>query len=124
MKIVGMRIKTRAVRLEKGRKSVPYRAKVWINGQDVDLGRYKTHEEAAAACRAVRKLFPAKGTTRPPLSDERRAAILATYEQLKSGRATARVHGVSHETVQRIVKGTPEAAALGRDPREPVGDCW
>jgi hypothetical protein len=114
----------RCVRREKGRKSVPYQAKLWINGQDVDLGRYKTHEEAAAACRAARKLFPAKGTFRPPLSDEKRTAILEIYEQLKSGRATARVHGVSHETVQRIVRGTPEAAALGRDPREPVGDCW
>jgi hypothetical protein len=45
----------RCVRREKGRNSVPYRAKRWINGQDVDLGRYKMHEEAAAACRAVRK---------------------------------------------------------------------
>jgi transposase-like protein len=68
--------------------------------------------------------LPAKGTTKPPLSDEKRAAILTTYEQLKSGRATARVHGVSHETVQRIVRETPKAAELGRDPGEPVGDCW
>jgi transposase-like protein len=49
-------------------------------------------------------------------------SCIATYEQLKSGRATARVHGVSHETVQRLVKATQ--AAYGRDPRELVGDCW
>jgi hypothetical protein len=117
-----MSAQRRCIRQERGRKSVPFRAKLWINGQDVNLGRYQTHEEAEAACRAVRKLFPAKGTTRRPLSDEKRAAVLATYERLGNGRATAREHGVSHETVERLVRSTK--AALGRDPREPVGDCW
>jgi hypothetical protein len=115
-------MRNRCVRQEKGRTSAQFKAKLCIEGRSVDLGRYKTHEEAAAACRAVRRLFPAKGTTKPSLSDEQRAAIQATYEQLQNGRATARQHGVSHETVQRIVKAA--SAALGRDPREPVGDCW
>jgi hypothetical protein len=115
-------MRNRCVRQEKGRTSAQFKAKLCIEGRSVDLGRDKTHEEAAAACRAVRKLFPAKQPTKPPLTDEKRAAILATYEQLQNGRATARQHGVSHETVQRIVKAA--SAALGRDPREPVGDCW
>jgi hypothetical protein len=122
MKVVGPRTKARAVRYERGRSSTPFKAKLWIDGRSVNLGRYASREEADAACRAVRKVLPAKQPTKPPLTDEARVAILSTYEQLRIGRATARAHGVSHDTVQRIVKSA--SAALGKDPREPVGDCW
>jgi hypothetical protein len=116
--------KRRVVTLEKDRKYSPWKAKLWIDGRLVSLGRYKSREAAETACKAVRKVCPAKRTTKPPLTDEKRTAILASYERLQNGRATAREHGVSHETVQRIVRETPKAAALGRDPREPIGDCW
>jgi hypothetical protein len=122
MKVRGPRMKARAIRYEASRKGKPYRAKIVIEGKTRDLGRYASREEAEAACRAVRKVLPAKQPTKPPLTDAACAAILSTYEQLRNGRATARTHSVSHETVQRIVKSA--SAALGRDPREPIGDCW
>jgi hypothetical protein len=114
----------RCVKLDRSHKYAPFQARIYINGKPKHLGRFKTRGEAELACKMARKLFPAKGTTKPPLSDEKRASILATYERLQNGRATARDHGVFHETVQRIVRETPKAAALGRDPREPIGDCW
>jgi hypothetical protein len=70
--------KRRVVTLEKDRKYSPWRAKLWIEGKLVSLGRYKSREAAEAACHAVRKLHPAKGVSKPPLTDEKRSAILTT----------------------------------------------
>jgi hypothetical protein len=55
-------VRPRCVRLEKSRlgQAKPYRAKIVINGKSKDLGRYASREDAEAACKAVRKIFPAK----------------------------------------------------------------
>ena len=119
-------VRPRCVRLEKSRlgQSKPYRAKIVINGKSKDLGRYASREEAEAACRAVRKIFPAKVKTAPPVSETIQEAIRSELAMGKSQRQVARMFGVSHETVRQIALKTPGNAALGRDPREPVGGCW
>jgi hypothetical protein len=119
-------VRPRCVRLEKSRlgQSKPYRAKIVINGKSKDLGRYASREEAEAACRAVRKIFPAKVKTAPPVSETIQEAIRSELAMGKSQRQVARAFKVSHETVRQIALRTPGSAALGRDPREPVGDCW
>jgi hypothetical protein len=116
----------RCVRLEKARigQAKPYRAKLIIDGKSKDLGRYATREEAEAACGAVRKVFPAKVKTAPPVSETIREAIRSELATGKSQRQVARLFGVSHEAVRQIALRMPGSAALGRDPREPVGDCW
>jgi hypothetical protein len=85
---------------------------------------YKTQEEAAAACRAVRKLFPAKRTTKPPLSEATRNSIRAKLADGLSHWKIAEEVKVSKGTVWRIAHERDDKAALGKDPREPVGDCW
>jgi hypothetical protein len=119
-------IRPRCVRLEQSRlgQSKPYRAKLVIDGKPKDLGWYATREEAEAACRAVRKMYPAKMKTAPPVSETIQEAIRSELAMGKSQRAVARLFGVSHETVRQIALEAPGSAALGRDPREPVGDCW
>ena len=124
MKVFGPKTKPRAVRFEAGRKSKPYRAKIVVGGKSRDLGRYATREEAEAACQAVRKIFPAKVKTAPPVSTITQEAICVELATGKSQRAVARLFGVSHEAVRQIALRAPGSAALGRDPREPVGDCW
>jgi hypothetical protein len=63
-------VRLRCVRLDKSRsgQAKPYRAKIVINGKSKDLGRYASREEAEAACQAVRRVFPAKVKTAPPVS--------------------------------------------------------
>jgi hypothetical protein len=124
MKVVGPRTKARTVRYEASRKGKPYRAKIVIDGRSRDLGRYASREEAEAACRAVRKVFPAKVRTGPPVSETILEAIRSELATGKSQRQVARLFKVSHETVRQIAWRMPGSAALGRDPREPVGDCW
>jgi DNA invertase Pin-like site-specific DNA recombinase len=119
-------VQRRCVRPEKARigQAKPYRAKITVDGKPRDLGRYATREEAEAACRAVRKVFPAKVKTAPPVSETIQEAIRSELAMGKSQRAVARLFGVSHGTVRQIALKAPGSAALGRDPRELVGDCW
>jgi hypothetical protein len=124
MRIVGVKKKTRCVRYDASRKGKPYRAKITVDGKSRDLGRYATREEAEAACRAVRKVFPAKAKSAPPVSETIQEAICSELATGKSQRQVARLFKVSHETVRQIALKAPGSAALGRDPREPVGDCW
>jgi hypothetical protein len=124
MKIIGVKMKTRCVRFEAGRKSKPYRAKIVVDGKSRDLGRYATREEAEAACRGARKVFPAKAKSAPPVSETIQEAIRSELALGKSQRQVARLFKVSHETVRQIALKAPGSAALGRDPRESVGDCW
>jgi DNA-binding transcriptional regulator YiaG len=116
----------RCVRLEKSRlgQSKPYRAKLVINGRSKDLGRYASRAEAEVACQAVRRVFSAKVKTAPPLSETLQEAIRSELAMGKSQRKVARLFKVSHETVRQIALKSPGSAALGRDPREPVGDYW
>jgi DNA-binding transcriptional regulator YiaG len=116
----------RCVRLEQSRlgRGKPYRAKIVINGKSRDLGRYSSREEAEAACKAVRKVLPAKAKSAPPVSRTIQEAIRSELAMGKSQRQVARLFGVSHETVRQIALKTPGSAALGKDPREPVGNCW
>jgi hypothetical protein len=95
-----------------------------INGKSKDLGRYASREEAEAACNAVRKMSPAKVKSAPPVSETTQESIRSDLATGKSQRQVARVFKVSHETVRQIALRPPGSAALGRDPREPVGDCW
>jgi DNA-binding CsgD family transcriptional regulator len=119
-------VQRRCVRLEEARigQAKPYRAKITVNGKSRDLGRFATSEEAEAACRAVRRVFPAKAKSAPLVSETIREAIRSELATGKSQRQVARLFGVSHETVRQIALRMPGSAALGRDPREPVGDCW
>jgi hypothetical protein len=119
-------VRPRCVRLEKSRlgQARPYRVKIVINGKSKDLGRYTTCEEAEAACQAVRRVSPAKVKTAPPVSETIQEAIRSELVTGKSQRQVARLFRVSHETVRQIALKAPGSAALGRDPREPVGDCW
>jgi hypothetical protein len=116
--------KRRVVQQEKGRKYTPWRARLWIDGERVDLGHYKSREAAEAACHAVRKVLPAKGITKGPLPEAKRAAILQDIATGQSQGKTAKAHGVSKQTVWKLIHRTEKTAALGRDPREPIGDCW
>jgi hypothetical protein len=116
----------RCVRLEKSRigQGTPYRAKIVINGKSKGLGRYASRAEAEAACQAVRRVFPAKVKTAPPVSETIQEAIRSELAMGKSQRQVASLFKVSHETVRQIALKAPGSAALGRDPREPVrGDC-
>jgi hypothetical protein len=119
-------VRPRCVRLEKSRlgRGKSYRAKIVINGKSKDLGRYASREEAEAACRAVRKMFPAKVRTAPPVSETIQEAIRSELAKGKSQRQVTRLFKVSHETVRQIALRTPGSAALEKDPRESVGDCW
>jgi hypothetical protein len=119
-------VRCRCVRLEKARigQDKPYRAKLTVDGKSRDLGRYATREEAEAACRAVRRVLPAKAKSAPPVSETIQEDIRSELATGKSQRQVARLFKVSHETVRQIALMTPGSAALGRDPREPVGDCW
>jgi hypothetical protein len=58
MKVVGPRMKNRAVRFDASRKRKPYRAKILVDGKPVDLGRYTTKADGEAACRAAWKVRP------------------------------------------------------------------
>jgi hypothetical protein len=117
-------VRCRCVRLEKSRigQAKPYRAKITVDGNSRDLGRYATREEAEAACRAVRKVFPAKAKSAPPVSETIQEAIRSELATGKSQRQVAGLFRVSHETVKQIALKTPGSAALGLHPREPVGD--
>jgi hypothetical protein len=119
-------VRPRCVRLEKSRlgQAKPYRAKITVDGKSRNLGRFASREEAEAACRAVRKVFPAKAKSAPPVSETIQESIRSELAMGKSQRAVARLFGVSHATVRQIALKAPGSAALGRDPREPVGDCW
>jgi len=119
-------VRCRCVRLEKARigQAKPYRAKIVVNGKAKDLGRYASRAEAEAACQAVRRVFPAKVKTAPPVPETIQEAIRSELSTRKSQRQVARLFGVSHETVRQIALKAPGSAALGKDPREPVGDCW
>jgi hypothetical protein len=117
-------VRCRCVRLEKARigQAKPYRAKITVDGKPRDLGRYATREEAEAACRGGRKIFPAKVKSAPPVSGTIQEAIRSELATGKSQRQVARLFKVSQETVRQIAMKAPGSAALGRDPREPVGD--
>jgi hypothetical protein len=118
-------VRPRCVRLEKSwlGQAKPYRAKIVINGKSKDLGRYATREEAEAACKGVRKVFPAKAKSAPPVSETIQEAIRSELATGKSQRHVARLFKVSHETVRQIALKASGSAALGKDLREPVGDC-
>jgi transposase len=75
-------------------------------------------------CQAVRKLFPAKGITKPPLSEDRRAAIRTKLREGLSHQKIAKALTASKATVWRMVHERDDRAALGRDLREPYGDEW
>jgi hypothetical protein len=121
-----MGVRCRCVRLEKARigQAKPYRAMITVDGKSRDLGRHASCEEAEAACRAVRKIFPAKVKSALPVSKTTQEVIRSQLAMGQSQRQVARLFRVSHETVRQIALRTPGSAALGRDPREPVGDCW
>ena len=119
-------VQRRCVRLEKSRlgRGKPYRAKITVDGESRDLGRFATREEAEAACRAVRRVFPAKVKSAPPVSETIQEAIRSELAMGKSQRQVARLFKVSHETLRQIALKALGNAVLGKDPREPVGDCW
>ena len=119
-------VRCRCVRLEKARigQGKPYRAKITVDGESRDLGRFATREEAEAACRAVRRVFPAKVKSAPPVSETIQEAIRSELAMEKSQRQVARLFKVSRESVRQIALKGPGSAARGRDPREPVGDYW
>jgi hypothetical protein len=118
-------VRPRCVRLEKSRlgRGKPYRAKITVDGKSSDLGRFATREEAEAACRAVRRVFPAKVKSAPPVSETIQEAIRSELAMEKSRRQVARLFKVSHETLRQIALKALGNTVLGKDPREPVGDA-
>jgi DNA-binding CsgD family transcriptional regulator len=72
----------------------------------------------------VRRVFPAKAKSAPPVSETIQEAIRSELAMGKSQRQVARLFKVSHETLRQIALKALGNAVLGKDPREPVGDCW
>jgi hypothetical protein len=94
MQVVGM--KTRKISFHRGKKR-PYHASILAAGRFIYLGYYRTREDAEIACKAARKAVPALPAGRPRIGEEKRAAILETYRQVKSQTKTAQAHGVSEK---------------------------